>query len=467
MLSPAATIVRFVMRFRFLLLGVPVLALAASHSREAAACGGCFVSQTENTQVSSHRMVLSVSPTETTLWDQIVYAGNPASFGWVLPIKGEVEIGLSSDAMFAALDASTQVQIASPTINCAPPPNCGNENLAGSPDGDGSAGTSGEPPVEVLAHEVVGPYETVQLKSDDPQALATWLADNGYAVPDEVAPVIAAYVAEQFNFLALKLVPGQGVDAMRPVRVTSAGSSPTLPLRMVAAGTGAVTPITLWVMGEGMYEPTNFASFLIGAEELTWNWDTQSSDFSDLRSQRFADAGGAAWHMEAGEPFSSYSVEDQLAYLVDYDTENSGYGGDEQSPAVELSEDMAALFGQLDRSNLWVSRLYGELSRSALSADLQMGATSAQAPINRFLQVTKETGTAPACPTFPPCDDDVDSDGFGDGLGDGSDDAFRTELGGGGCATTEGAAGTASGVAAMGILAAAATIAARRRRRSR
>ncbi|MEJ7731968.1 MAG: DUF2330 domain-containing protein [Polyangiaceae bacterium] len=450
--------------FRVLLLGLPLLALSATHAREAAACGGCFVSQTENTQVSSHRMVLSVSPEETTLWDQIAYAGNPASFGWVLPIKGQVDIGLSSDAMFAALDASTQVQIASPTINCTPPPSCGNDNFAGSPDGDGAAGTSGEPPVEVLAHEVVGPYETVQLKSDDPQALSNWLADNGYTIPDEVAPIIAAYVAEQFNFLALKLVPGQGVDAMRPVRVTSAGSSPTLPLRMVAAGTGAVTPITLWVMGEGLYEPTNFASFLIGAEALTWNWDTQSSNFSDLRTQRFADAGGAAWHLEAGEPFSSYNVEGQLEYLVDYDPGNSGYGGDKQTPREEMSEDMMAMFGQLDRANLWVSRLYGELSRSALSTDLQMGAVSAQTPVNRFLQVTKQTGTAPACPTFPPCDDGLDGDGFGNGSGDG----FDTELGGGGgCAMSEGAAGTASGLAAVGILAAAATIAVRRRRRNR
>jgi len=451
--------------FRILLIGVPVLALAATHSRDAAACGGCFVSQTENTQVSSHRMVLSVSPEETTLWDQIVYAGNPASFGWVLPIKGEVEIGLSSDAMFAALDVSTQVQIASPTINCTPPPSCGGDNLAGDgAAGAGAAGSSGAPPVEVLAHEVVGPYETVQLKSDDPQALSNWLADNGYTIPDEVAPVIAAYVAEQFNFLALKLVPGQGIDAMRPVRVTSAGSSPTLPLRMVAAGTGAVTPITLWVMGEGMYEPTNFATFLIDAEDLTWNWDTQSSNFSDLRTQRFADAGGAAWHLEAGEPYSSYSVEDQLSYLVEYETENSGYGGDVQSPTVELNQDMAALFGQLDRGNLWVSRLYGELSRSALSTDLQLGA-SAQTPINRFLQVTKTVGTAPACPTFPPCDDELDGDGFGDG----SNDGFGADIGGGGggCATTEGAAGTASGLAAMGILAAAATMTARRRRRNR
>ena len=195
------------------------------------------------------------------------------------------------------------------------------------------------------------------------------------------------------------MVPGQGIEAMRPVRVTSAGSSPTLPLRMVAAGTGAVTPITLWVMGEGLYEPTNFASFLIGAEDLTWNWDTQSSDFSDLRGQRFADAGGAAWHLEAGEPFSSYSVEDQLTYLVDYDTENSGYGGDEQSPTVELNEDMAALFGQLDRTNLGLAAL--RRCRAARSPSTCRWAPPARRRPSTASCSTKEKGTPPACPTFP------------------------------------------------------------------
>ena len=43
---------------------------------------------------------------------------------------------------------------------------------------------------------------------------------------------IDAYVAEGSDFLVMKLVPGQGVDSMRPVRVTSPGAGLTLPLRM-------------------------------------------------------------------------------------------------------------------------------------------------------------------------------------------------------------------------------------------
>lgn len=72
-----------------LLLALP-LSTALAESRDASACGGCFVQQSENTQVTGHRMVLSLSKTESTLWDQFSYSGNPKDFAWVLPIHGVV-----------------------------------------------------------------------------------------------------------------------------------------------------------------------------------------------------------------------------------------------------------------------------------------------------------------------------------------------------------------------------------------
>jgi hypothetical protein len=159
----------------------PVAALALTYSPDTHACGGCFISQSETTQVTGHRMILSVGSAQTTLYDQIEYSGAPSSFGWVLPIKGTVDVGLSSDALFANLEQWTAVSINSPQITCPPPPNCGDDDdLAGSNEGSSGTGTGpGEPPVEVLAQEVVGPYETVQLSSQDPAALKTWLADHG------------------------------------------------------------------------------------------------------------------------------------------------------------------------------------------------------------------------------------------------------------------------------------------------
>src|SRR5262245_39426813 len=95
-------------------------AVAAAAGRDASACGGCFtgIQETESTQVTGHRMILSVSKDATTLWDQIQYAGDPQSFAWVLPIQGKVDIATSSDELFQALEQMTQLTVASPTVYC-------------------------------------------------------------------------------------------------------------------------------------------------------------------------------------------------------------------------------------------------------------------------------------------------------------------------------------------------------------
>ena len=399
-------------QLKTLLLSLPLAFASMSlvDARDASACGGCFVSQSESTQVTGHRMILSVSKDQTTLWDQIVYQGNPASFAWVLPIKGQVDIGLSSDAMFETLELATEVVISSPTISCTPPgcffPPSDGVGVTGS----SSAGGGG---VTVIAQEVVGPYDTVQLSSADSLALKKWLTDNGYSVPADIGPVIDSYVAEGFDFLALKLVPGQGIDSMRPVRITSPGATPLLPLRMVAAGTGSVTPISLWVVGEGRYEPTNFPTFEIDPEDVVWNWDSSSSNYKELRTAGFEATQGKAWLYEAAEPVSTWQIEYPLKDLVDFNPTESGYGDASGMGAdQELQEDLAALYGSIDPNSLWLMRLHAELPRSALATDLEIGASQNQSSVVRFFQASKTLGTAPSCPPPPPgCEDPNNNSG--------------------------------------------------------
>ena len=123
-----------------LLLALPVLASAFLAAPDAAACGGCFhqPGETESTQVTGHRMIFSISQTETTLWDQFSYAGTPSSFAWVLPTKGVVTVGLSSDALFQNLDAETQVTVLQPQLNCPQPTFCPGDGTGAS---DGSGGS--------------------------------------------------------------------------------------------------------------------------------------------------------------------------------------------------------------------------------------------------------------------------------------------------------------------------------------
>jgi hypothetical protein len=463
------------MRRTFLAFSAIAASAAVSlPARDAAACGGCFVQQSESTQVSGHRMALSVSPAATTLWDQITYAGDPASFAWVLPTKGVVDVGLSSDAMFGTLDALTQVIVASPQCPCAAP-------TPDSSSGVGSGGSGGgDGGVEVIAEEVVGPFETVQLSANDPTALADWLASHAYAIPAEVQPVIAAYVAEGFNFLAMKLVPGTPVTSMQPVRVTSPGAGLWLPLRMVAAGTGVTTPISLWVIGEGRYEPQNFPWFTIDAADLVWDWDTSSSNYKALRQAAFDDSGGLGWLVEVSGSYGSWDLT-SLCDLAAFDPEASGYGSDATEAVAACDDDVAALLN--GNAQPWITRLYAELPQVGFEADLALVASADQSIVSGFLQATQEIGTSPC----PDCSGSTTTGGAGGGTGFGGDDATvatgtssSSSSGGvdgqggapaadsqevGGCAVSAGSRDAASAFA--GALLAAAAVARRARRRAR
>ena len=446
------------------LLALTVLAAGSSAVRVADACGGCFVQQQENTQVSGHRMVLSIAPERTTLWDQIQYVGDPASFAWVLPIKGTVTVGLSSDAMFASLEARTRVDVISPQLNCA--------QLAAQSASAYAPTSEKDSAVTVLAEAVVGPYETVQLASSDPNALRDWLSQRGYAVPADVAPVIDAYVAEAFNFLALKLVPGQGVQAMKPVRVTSKGASPTLPLRMVAAGTGAITPITLWVMAEGRHEPANFPSFTIGASSVIWDWDTRSSNYAKLKQAMFDATSGRGWLVEAAEPLSKYDFGQGLLALAEDQPEQSGYAGSDGQGALQaVHADLEALFGAIEAGSLWVTRMHAELARQALATDLAVQPSADQSTLPRQLVASSFVGTPP-CPGLPssrgagsppPASTGATAITPDPVVGAPADPEPPTASGGGGCALGgHGGLGALAGAAALAL-----ALGAARRRRGR
>ncbi|MBX3204846.1 MAG: DUF2330 domain-containing protein [Labilithrix sp.] len=266
---------------------------------EARACGGCFVPQVESTVVNDHRMVFAVSQEHTILWDQIEYSGDPKEFAWVLPVRRGTRVELSRDAWIAALDSTTRPRIVQPA-----PPFSGDDGCSmGCASSDALSASfadgAGAPAVQVVSQSVVGPYETVTLRSEDAQALQTWLRDNGYTVPPPIEPVIAAYTEERLDFIALKLRPGQGVRAMKPVRIVTPGADATLPLRMVAAGVGANVGLTLFVISEGRYRPQNFPEVAIDASKLVWKSAESRSNYQELSLETMAAApGGRGWLVE-------------------------------------------------------------------------------------------------------------------------------------------------------------------------
>jgi hypothetical protein len=442
------------MRLRVFLgaLGLGIVSIAAS-ADEARACGGCFHGPTQNGDViTDHRMIFRVSPQQTTLYDEIEYQGNPASFAWVLPIKGQVTVGLSADVVFSVLDNLTQTTIDAPPLPQCPSCSCANFG------GGGSSGSSGGPSagadagaVNIIAQQVVGPYDSVQLSSTDPNALTAWLTANGYSIPTDIQPIIAAYVNEGFDFLALKLQPGQGVQAMRPVRVTAPGAGLSLPLRMVSAGTGATVGIALWVLADGRYEAQNFTNFVIQPSELVWDWSTNTSNFATLRQQKEAAANFAAWQTESSLDMSPYQIEDGINagiasddYLAIPASDAGGDGGAGETADQVRLDDLNTLFPGSNQSTVRVTRMRADLAHAALANDLVLQASADQSTISNNYAVTQSVN-APTCPPVPnpcpPCggSSGASSSGIGSSSsGAGSSSGAVGSLGGG--ATTKGAA---------------------------
>ena len=264
--------------------------------------------------MTGHRMAFSISTRQTVLWDQVQYSGNPAEFAWVLPVLPGAVIQPSRDAWFAALDAATQPVINGPVNYSSSYPQgggCGTAlvgcgSSAANPEGAGGDSLGGGSAVQVLSQGVVGPYETVTLKSTDPNALTRWLTAHSYDIPASIAPTLDQYVAGGFDFIALRLRPQCGVNAMEPVRIVTPGADPSLPLRMVAAGAGAEVSIVLWIIGEGRWTTQNFPAVTLADSQLTWDYSQSISNYEPLAVSLMGQQHGTSWLTEyAGSVASS------------------------------------------------------------------------------------------------------------------------------------------------------------------
>ncbi len=444
---------RFAMNARFLIpLVVAGLSLVPY---DAEACGGCIygpsvadAGPSQNPSVvTDHRMVLSIDPEATTLWDQIEYAGDPNEFAWVLPIRGAVVVGLGSDAFIDALDKRTAPTIVPPTVRCKQPPpqNFGGGGGGGSSsmgcgcgsadDMESAAATTGgwsdtgivdaSPPDEgvvITERKAVGPYETVQIHGDDSESILGWLRRNKYVIPATIEPVLNKYIAEKFDFLAVRLQPGAGVHAMKPIRVSWRGATPMLPLRMVAAGVGESVGIKLFVVGDGRWKTKNFASYTIDDNDLVWDFVAQRSNYTKLRSDRAGLQDMHAFALETSDDYANYlfpgrdpgepdaglnmsdgakEASDDASDAVSDDAAPAAdapapYDAGDKPPVSDTADDVTVAFGK--KSVRRITRLRADLPARHLNIDLELEADEDQGRVSTVRRVGKQTGAETQCP---------------------------------------------------------------------
>jgi hypothetical protein len=245
------------------LLAFPAVLL---HAYDARACGGFFCNNQPLDQAGEKILFLVDETTgEVTAHIQIQYAGSAPDFSWVVPVTSVPTFDVGSDEIFLRLVGATApsyqvhtTQIGGCDLCPSSPPWDGDGAVDADADADGDSDTGTDGGVLVLDSGVVGPFETVTLSSDDPEALSTWLVDNGYDVPETAGPIIAAYVSANYYFVGLKLTKESDTGDLRPIILHLAATTPCIPLRLTAIAATPDMPVFTWVLGDARAVSTNY-----------------------------------------------------------------------------------------------------------------------------------------------------------------------------------------------------------------
>lgn len=326
-------------------------ALALLLSASAAyACGGFFCRLVPIDQ-AGEQIIFRQDGNQVTAVVLIQYAGDADDFSWVVPVPGIPELSTGSDLVFAPLELATRPQfvLEQEGSPCAPLQFPG---FGAAPVDSIDSGSEGDG-VEILDTLTVGPFDIQIVSSDDPAALATWLEDNNYDLSDRGLELIAPYVDEGMNFVALRLRQDQGVGDLQPLIMKYQSDQPTIPIRLTAVAAQEDMGVLVWLLGPSRAVPLNYLHVTPNYTRLNWYAGTFSAyaSYQGLITAAMNEAGGQGFatdyagrdlatlltQLPSAEPLENeivrLSANQDTAQLI---SELSGFGVFPQSKVLEI-----------------------------------------------------------------------------------------------------------------------------------
>jgi len=270
--------------------GVGLLATLTGAPQRAEACGGFFCSQVPIDQ-SGEQIIFSVSQSHVTAHIQISFQGMAKDFAWVVPVQTKPTLSLGSQAVFAALQRSTQPQF---VVDWKfDNPQCGGfrggfANGAGGSAPPGAA--EGDKGVMVLDMKEVGPYDSVTLSATDPKALVEWLNKNGFTQPPSAEPMIKHYVDLGMFFVALKLQQNAGTGEIQPIVIDQENPEPCVPLILTQVAAIPNMPVYAYVLSKARAFPKNW--FHVTVNERKIDWLNSGSNYKQVVTDAINEAAG-------------------------------------------------------------------------------------------------------------------------------------------------------------------------------
>ena len=264
------------------------------------ACGGMFCDRTQPVEQAAERIVFAWAEDDecpdglVTVEVQIAYTGDADDFAWVVPVPDVPELFASNDALFMALANPTvpyfllQSESFGMCGGCA----CGAQASLNAADG-GYGGDTGMNGVEVVASDRVGPYETVVLEATGASFLLDWLEEQDFAVPSDIEPVLAPYIADHQYFVALKLASDKDAGDIAPLGMTYCGSAASIPIQLTSIAAVDDLPIEVFVLGPSRAVPDNYLHVQIN--EAAIDWYAGGTNYRDVVKRAVDEAGGQAF----------------------------------------------------------------------------------------------------------------------------------------------------------------------------
>ena len=248
------------------------------------ACGGFFCTTFPISQVNERILFIQGDGIVTT-HVQIQYSGRPEDFAWILPVPTLPELSVSHNELFRQLELTTRPSFVLDFEDdeiCFPFPIFFRAEAA---TDDGS--------VEIVAEEQVGPFDTVIITGDDPQAVTNWLRENGYLLGGLGVDLLAPYVENGFHFVALKLAPDKDIGDLQPIALTYAAEKPGIPIQLTAIATQPDLGVLAWILAENRAIPENYLHVEINEAKI--DWLNGGQNYTVLVAEAANEAGGNAF----------------------------------------------------------------------------------------------------------------------------------------------------------------------------
>jgi hypothetical protein len=215
--------------------------LIAATPAEACGCGAYIPREGTSTVPQERALIRWDGQTEDIIM-ALTVEGAATDAAWILPVPSRATVQLADPALFDELAELTRPRIETRYV------------------GEGTAGSApiGAARVTVLDRQTLGPFDVANLAATDAGALETWLQSNGYRFAPRLRTALEPYVAQGWEYVAVKLTPGAGATTISgeldPLWVTFQSAELVYPMRLSALARGDLA-VFLYVLAAHRVEP--------------------------------------------------------------------------------------------------------------------------------------------------------------------------------------------------------------------